>query len=146
MPDRVSQASLISGIILSMRTDSGGAYEEIAEVTDCPSIGGSSPNVDATTIADRQKKYIAGLPDPGELTLKVNFVTKSKQHQKLYEAQYEIPKSTYEFKIAFPDGTAFEWSAEVGGMKLETGQAGNLLAATISLSIKSEFTPAWVTP
>ena len=145
MSDNTSQARIITEVILSVKGPGDVDYVEIAEVAELPSIGGSSQSLDATTIKDKQKKYISGLPDPGDMTLKLNFATGSKQHQNLFDAQFKAPKDTYLFKAELPCGTVLEWPGEVGGMKIEGGQAGSILTATLTMSVKGEVKRKWPT-
>ena len=146
MADRTSQAALITGVVLSIKFPGDEDYEAVAEVTDYPEVGNTAQNVDVTTIIDTQKVYISGLPDPGEGSLKVNFVGGSTQHQRLFEAQYALPKETIMMKIENPDGTSFEWPAEIGGVKVGGGSPGSALQGVISFSKKGNIRPTWPTP
>ncbi len=142
---RESQARLVAGVKLSVKFPEDTDFALIAEVTKVPEVGATGSQVDVTTILDTQRVYIAGLPDPGEGSFPVNFVGKSPQHQKVFAAQYKMPKDTVEFKLEFPDGTIFEFPVEISGVKFTEGTPGNALAATVTYAKKGEATATWPT-
>ena len=48
---------LTKGITLSYKKD-GSNYSVIANLQECPELGGTAENVEVTTLADGNKKYI----------------------------------------------------------------------------------------
>lgn len=59
---------LTKDIKLSYKKES--AYVEIANLQECPELGGTAEKVDVTTLADGNKKYINGIKDFGDLAFK----------------------------------------------------------------------------
>lgn len=61
-------AILTKGIKLSYKATSGaGDYTDLTNLMEIPEIGnGEKEKVDVTTLADANKKYIAGLGDSGQ--------------------------------------------------------------------------------
>ncbi len=141
--ERESKAKLIAGVALAVKFPEDEDYEIIGEVTSFPSIGGVGQRVKVTTILDTSEVYIAGLPDQEQGSIPVNFVDTNPQHQKLFDAQYKIPKDTIMLRCTLPSGVGFTWPAEISGVLLNTGEAGTTLGATISYEKKGKPVPTW---
>lgn len=77
---------------------------------DCPTgitgLGGAKPQVDVTCLDDTEMRFIAGMANPGTLTVNINFDPSDDSHLALWDSFNAEGQETLTFVIGFGDGTS----------------------------------------
>lgn len=91
------------------------AYETMGEVTNITPPSKQKDQIDATHMQspNRQREFIAGLTDPGEAGITVNFVPGSATDERLREL--DESGETVEMQIVFPNSVTWTFEAFVSG-------------------------------
>lgn len=122
---------LTKGITLSYKT-SGSTYTEIAGLQECPELGGSADNVDVTTLADGNYKYIQGIKDFGDLAFTFLYDNSGADSNYRVLRGFEDAGTIVEWQVKFPDKTTFSFSGQVA---TATGSAAVNAAITFTATI-----------
>lgn len=104
---------------------------------------GTKQQIEVTAMNDTAAKFVAGLPDYGEVTFRLYWDPSDSTHQYLLSS-YTTPNSTDDFKIVCSDAGAAEvaFSGQVTGWKwsFEKGQAATA-EVTVKVSGNVTVTP-----
>lgn len=122
---------LTKGITLSYKT-TGSTYEEIAGLQECPELGGSADNVDVTTLADGNYKYIQGIKDFGDLAFTFLYDNSGTDSNYRVLRGFEDAGTVVDWQVKFPDNTTFSFSGQVA---TATGSAAVNAAITFTATI-----------
>ena len=127
---------LTKDIKLSYKKDS--SYEVLDGLMEVPSLGGTPDKVEVTTLADASRRYIKGLKDYGELAFKFLYDNeKATSNFRILRGLEESGKIV-EWKVEFPDGTAFAFSGECS-VAPSDGSVGGYIAFTLNISLNSDI-------
>lgn len=130
---------LSKGITLSYKLSD--SYVEIPNLQEVPEIGGPADRVDVTTLADANYKYINGIKNYGELAFTFLYDNSTETSNYRVVRGLEEAGDVVEWKLDFPDGTAFEFSGEVSTAINSAGvNAAITFAANITLNSDIEVT------
>lgn len=129
---------LTKGITLSYKKD-GSNYEVIANLQECPELGGTAENVEVTTLADGNKKYIKGIKDFGELAFKFLYDNSGAQSNYRIVRGLEEAGNIVEWKVTFPDNTTFAFSGEVT-TAIDSAAVNAALTFTATITLNSDIT------
>lgn len=129
---------LTKGITLSYKKD-GTTYDVIANLQECPELGGTAENVEVTTLADGNKKYIKGIKDFGELAFKFLYDNSGAQSNYRIVRGLEEAGNIVEWKVTFPDNTAFAFSGEVT-TAIDSAAVNAALTFTATITLNSDIT------
>lgn len=129
---------LTKGITLSYKKD-GSNYEVIANLQECPELGGTAENVEVTTLADGNKKYIKGIKDFGELAFKFLYDNSGAQSNYRVVRGLEEAGNAVEWKVTFPDNTTFAFSGEVT-TAIDSAAVNAALTFTATITLNSDIT------
>ncbi len=126
----------------SFHLSNGTTLTEIAEVFSVSPPNPQTDDVEATHYKslNRTREYIAGLIDPGEITIEMNYIAGSASDLLLRAAQ--AAGAVREAKISLPtdDGTwDFEFPAIVKGYEV-TAPVDDRMTATITLRVAGAVT------
>ena len=77
---------------------------KIGRLTGVTGTGGANSQIDKTDLDSTENEYIAGLPNPGAVSVPINFTPSLLAHQELY-ALWQSGAST-SFIVGLSDGTA----------------------------------------
>lgn len=61
----------------------GSEIHKVACPTGITGLGGARPQISKTCLDSTEQEYEGGMPDPGEVTVPVNFISRSAAHQAL---------------------------------------------------------------
>lgn len=129
---------LTKGITLSYKKD-GSTYDVIANLQECPELGGTAENVEVTTLADGNKKYIKGIKDFGELAFKFLYDNSGAQSNYRIVRGLEEAGNVVDWKVTFPDNTSFEFSGEVT-TAIDSAAVNAALTFTATITLNSDIT------
>lgn len=129
---------LTKGITLSYKKD-GSTYDVIANLQECPELGGTAENVEVTTLADGNKKYIKGIKDFGELAFKFLYDNSGAQSNYRIVRGLEEAGNVVEWKVTFPDNTTFAFSGEVT-TAIDSAAVNAALTFTATITLNSDIT------
>ena len=129
---------LTKGITLSYKKD-GSNYAVIANLQECPELGGTAENVEVTTLADGNKKYIKGIKDFGELAFKFLYDNSGAESNYRIVRGLEEAGNIVEWKVTFPDNTTFAFSGEVT-TAIDSAAVNAALTFTATITLNSDIT------
>lgn len=129
---------LTKGITLSYKKD-GNNYAVIANLQECPELGGTAENVEVTTLADGNKKYIKGIKDFGELAFKFLYDNSGAESNYRIVRGLEEAGNAVEWKVTFPDNTTFAFSGEVT-TAIDSAAVNAALTFTATITLNSDIT------
>ena len=131
---------LTKGITLSYKK-TGSTYTEIANLQECPELGGTAENVEVTTLADGNKKYIKGIKDFGELAFKFLYDNSGAESNYRVVRGLEEAGSIVDWKVTFPDNTSFAFSGEVT-TAIDSAAVNAALTFTATITLNSDIAVA----
>ena len=129
---------LTKGITLSQKKE-GSNYAVIANLQECPELGGTAENVEVTTLADGNKKYIKGIKDFGELAFKFLYDNSGAESNYRIVRGLEEAGNIVEWKVTFPDNTTFAFSGEVT-TAIDSAAVNAALTFTATITLNSDIT------
>ena len=129
---------LTKGITLSYKKE-GSNYAVIANLQECPELGGTAENVEVTTLADGNKKYIKGIKDFGELAFKFLYDNSGAESNYRVVRGLEEAGNAVEWKVTFPDNTSFAFSGEVT-TAIDSAAVNAALTFTATITLNSDIT------
>lgn len=127
---------LTKDIKLSYKKDS--TYVEIANLQECPELGGTAEKVDVTTLADGNKKYINGIKDFGDLAFKFLYDNSGADSNYRVVRGLEESGKVVDWKVTFPDNTGFAFSGEVT-TAIDSASVNNALTFTANITLNSDI-------
>ena len=128
---------LTKDITLSYKKNS--SYEVLDGLQEVPSLGGTPDKVEVTTLADASRRYIKGIKDYGDLTFKFLYQNDTATSNFRILRGLEESGKIVEWKVEFPDGTAFAFSGECS-VASSDGSVGGYIAFTLNISLNSDIT------
>ena len=115
---------------LSMKTSGGSTFEVIKDLQAVPEVGGDPEQVDVTTLADGNKKYISGIQDMD--SLEFTFLYSKETFSKLKTVQTSGKEA--EFKLTYPDNSFFSFTGGVT-VKMGSGEVNGAYQFTLSVTV-----------
>ena len=106
-----STGLLSKNTTLGYQTSGSTTYTTIANIMEVPEMGGKPDKVEVTTLADSNKRYIAGLTDPGDLAFK--FLYDNSTATSAYRILKGLEGQTTNYEVTYPDGTTHAFTAQV---------------------------------
>lgn len=128
---------LSKGITLSYK-QSGSSYTVIPNLQSVPDVGGAADKVDVTTLADENYKYINGIKDFGDLAFTFVYDNSSTSSNYRICRSLEESNEVVDWKMTFPDGTAFAFSGEASTTIAGVG-VNDPLTFTLNITLNSDI-------
>lgn len=89
-----------------MRKGTGDAYAKVIDIKDYPDLGSDPDQIETTTLSEtRNRTYILGLQDPGQLTFTANYTKADYDALKLLEDGEEADYALFFGDATGTDGT-----------------------------------------
>lgn len=141
---------LSKGIKFSVAEYTGstvGAYSEVANLQEIPSLGGTPEKVDVTTLADDSYHYIAGIKDYGDLAFKFlfdgtpstgNFAVLKGKENKTISIKVELADALTT-GTGTHHGTTFVFDAQIT-CSLDEASVNSALTFTVNAALQSDIT------
>ena len=127
---------LTKDIKLSYKKDS--SYEVLDGLMEVPSLGGTPDRVAVTTLADASRRYIKGIKDYGDLTFKFLYQNDTATSNFRILRGLEESGKIVEWKVEFPDGTAFAFSGECS-VGTGDGSANAAIYFNLTITLNSDI-------
>ncbi len=127
---------LTKDTVLTMKTAGGSAFEEVEGLQAVPEIGGDPEQVDVTTLADANKKYISGIQDMD--SLEFTYLYDKAAFTKLKAVQTSGKEA--DFKLTYPDGAVCSFTGGVT-VKMGSGEVNGAYQFTLSVTVSDG--PDW---
>ena len=129
-------------------TDSPTTWRNLYGLSEVPNMGGEKEKVDVTNLADKNKRYIDGITDFGDLEFKF-FYNKEKEEDAEDSTEvkesyavlraYELAKTPLTFRLTYPDKTGHQWQGTASVRRNSAGVNAALeftLISTVSSEMK----------
>ncbi|MFR2528931.1 MAG: phage tail tube protein [Clostridium paraputrificum] len=132
---------LANGTKLGYKKKSGSpsTYTDLTGLKEIPELGVEPEKVENTCLSDKVKKYENGIGDAGDLEFKFKYENSSatSPYRILRKAQED--GEILSFEETLPDGTKFNWDAQVS-VKLGGGGVNGVIEFTLKMALQSEIT------
>lgn len=132
---------LANGTKLGYKKKSGSpsTYTNLTGLKEIPELGVEPEKVENTCLSDKVKKYENGIGDAGDLEFKFKYENSSETspYRVLRKAQED--GEVLSFEETLPDGTKFNWDAQVS-VKLGGGGVNGVIEFTLKMALQSEIT------
>lgn len=138
-----SVAMLGYGSVFQIQTEnSPDVFVDMAEVSSITPPSATLDQVDVThmTSPGRNREFISGLNDPGEVSFDMNFVPGSTSDDRLFEL-LNIPIGLTRqrlCRISFPNGVTWTFSAELTGYE-PTVPVDDKMSATVTFKVSGSI-------
>ena len=129
---------LSKGITLGYSKGSPDTYTVIPNLQSCPNLGGAAEKVDVTTLADGNYKYINGIKDFGDLAFKFLYDNSGTESNYRVCRGLEEAGKVVDWKVEFPDGTAFDFSGEPS-TSIDEGAVNAAVTFTLNINLNSDI-------
>lgn len=124
------------GSYLAMKRADGTNYIELSGVSRVPDLFGDPSEIDVTSVKSSRKRTIPGVEDVSALDFEFYWDNnEDSSYRRLREV--EDADETANFKLVYPDGTTFEWTAKVYTKPLGFA-SGEALKFTAKLYVNSD--------
>ena len=132
---------LANGTKIGYKKKSGSpsTYTDLTGLKEIPELGVEPEKVENTCLSDKVKKYENGIGDAGDLEFKFKYENSSETspYRVLRKAQED--GEILSFEETLPDGTKFNWDAQVS-VKLGGGGVNGVIEFTLKMALQSEIT------
>lgn len=116
-----------------------GDYTELTGLKEIPEMGEEPEKVENTTLADKVKKYENGIGEAGDLAYKFKYENASATSPYRVMRKAAADKEVITFKEEIPDGTTYEYDAQVS-VKRTGGGVNGVMEFDLTMSVQSEIT------
>lgn len=130
---------LANGTTLAMKKKTDQEYIVLTGLKEVPELGVNPEKVDNTTLADKVKISEFGIGDPGDLVYKFKWENGAKSSYRKLRAVADTGE-TVSFEETFPDGTSFEFDAQVS-VKVGGGGVNAAIDFTATMGLQSDIVP-----
>lgn len=113
-------------------------YTDLPGLKEVPEMGDEPEKVDNTCLSDKVKQYEYGIGDPGDLEFKFKYENSSATSPYRVLRAAAESKEVLSFEETFPDGTKFNWDAQVS-VKLGGGGVNGVIDFTLKMALQSDI-------
>ena len=109
-----------------------------ADLQEFPDLGAAAEQVEVTTLADANRRYINGIKDFGTLdfTFLYDGASEDSAFKKLHAL--EVAGNPVDFKVALPDGITVTFSGFVS-VTIAGGAVNDAMTFTLSINLNSDL-------
>lgn len=119
------------------RKGTGGKYKILTGLKEIPELGDDPEKVENTGLSDPVKQYEFGIGDAGELTYKFKYENKSEDSPYRVMRKAGADKEVLSFCETLPDGTKYEYDAQVA-VKRSGGGVNGVMEWDLNMALQSE--------
>lgn len=129
---------LANGATLGYRKKgNGGKYKILTGLKEIPELGDDPEKVENTGLSDSVKQYEFGIGDAGELTYKFKYENNSEDSPYRVMRKAGANKEVLSFCETLPDGTKYEYDAQVA-VKRSGGGVNGAMEWNLNMALQSE--------
>lgn len=130
---------LANGITLGCKKKSAvGDYTLLSGLKEVPEIGEEPEKVENTDLSDKVKKYEYGIGDAGDLTYLFKYENSSETSPYRVMRKAAADKEVLSFCETLPDGTKYEYDAQVS-VKRTGGGVNGVIEFNLNMAVQSEI-------
>lgn len=130
---------LANGITLGYKEKSAaGDYTLLSGLKEVPEIGEEPEKVENTDLSDKVKKYEYGIGDAGDLTYLFKYENSSETSPYRVMRKAAADKEVLSFCETLPDGTKYEYDAQVS-VKRTGGGVNGVIEFNLNMAVQSEI-------
>ena len=129
---------LANGITLGYKTSKNGSYTNLEGLKEVPEMGLEPEKVENTCLSDSVKQYEFGIGDAGDLTYKFKYDNSKATSPYRVMRGYQASKTVLYFCETLPDGTTYEYAAQVS-VKRSGGAVNGVLEFDLNMALQSEI-------
>lgn len=117
---------------------SEGDYTILTGIKEIPELGDDPEKVENTGLADKVKQYEYGIGDAGDLTYKFKYENTSENSPYRVMRKAGASKEVLSFCETLPDGTKYEYDAQVA-VKRSGGGVNGVMEWDLNMALQSEI-------
>lgn len=117
----------------------GEEYTDLTGLKEIPELGDDPEKVENTGLADKVKQYEFGIGDAGDLTYKFKYENTSETSPYRVMRLAAATKEVLSFCETLPDGTKYEYDAQVS-VKRSGGGVNGVMEWDLNIALQSEIT------
>lgn len=117
---------------------SEGDYTILTGIKEIPELGDDPEKVENTGLADKVKQYEYGIGDAGDLTYKFKYENTSENSPYRVMRKAGANKEVLSFCETLPDGTKYEYDAQVA-VKRSGGGVNGVMEWDLNMALQSEI-------
>lgn len=130
---------LANGITLGYKKkDASGDYTNLSGLKEVPEIGEEPEKVENSDLSDKVKKYEYGIGDAGDLTYLFKYENSSETSPYRVMRKAAADKEVLSFCETLPDGTKYEYDAQVF-VKRTGGGVNGVIEFNLNMAVQSEI-------
>lgn len=130
---------LANGITLGYKKKNAvGDYTLLSGLKEVPEIGEEPEKVENTDLSDKVKKYEYGIGDAGDLTYLFKYENSSETSPYRVMRKAAADKEVLSFCETLPDGTKYEYDAQVS-VKRTGGGVNGVIEFNLNMAVQSEI-------
>jgi len=123
MPETFRLASM--GTILKVKASGASVFTQLPDVKKFPAFMGVAEKVETSCIEDTQKTYAPGQSDPGDMAFTHAFSGMGAGTNWDTLRAIQLSGLPADFQVIFPDGSGFQWNANVAISMNEVGDGNS---------------------
>ena len=110
-----------------------------ADLQEFPNLGGAAEQVEVTTLADGNRRYINGIKDFG--SLEFTFLYDGSDSQGSYQKlrAIEVAGTNAEWKVTLPDSVEFTFTGQAS-VAINGGAVNDAITFTLTINLNSDLT------
>lgn len=116
----------------------GEDYTDLTGLKEIPELGDDPEKVENTGLADKVKQYEFGIGDAGDLTYKFKYENTSETSPYRVMRLAAATKEALSFRETLPDGTKYEYDAQVS-VKRSGGGVNGVMEWDLNMALQSEI-------
>ncbi|WFA10332.1 phage tail tube protein [Tissierella sp. Yu-01] len=124
--------------VLSHKAEGASTYTDLELLMEIPEIGGDPEKIEVTTLKDKNKKYIPGISDLGDLAFIFLYDNSDSTSDYRVLKGFQDDKKLVSFKLMYPDGSGHEFDAYVN-VKIAGGGVNAAKTFTATMFLQSDI-------
>lgn len=117
---------------------SGEDYTDLTGLKEIPELGDDPEKVENTCLSDKVKQYEFGIGDAGDLSYKFKYENSSETSPYRVMRLAAVTKEVLSFCETLPDGTKYEYDAQVS-VKRSGGGVNGVMEWNLNMALQSEI-------
>lgn len=132
------QAVRTNGAKLLMKRSGDSDFVNLEGLQSIPEIGAQPEKIETTTLASKNKTYMAGIGDLPEMAYTFLFLNESAEDAYAKLAIMSENEESAEFKHQLEDGTNFTFTA-IPFVTVSGGEVNSVITFTVTLTVSSDI-------